>query len=160
MKKYVAFTIAIMAFSAFAFCHAQPMEAPAFHLLNFHKKVTIPAGTVIFLETNDQLDAASMTVGQLLHFKVKTDVIAEGRTLIRTGAMATGQVKAIGAPTYNQAGTITIDVLFVQAVDGQQISTTGLEQTFAGVYPGSPATVESGVSIAAFTQNETTIKAE
>jgi hypothetical protein len=160
MKKSIVFTLALLASSTFTFCHAQPMAAPHFHLLNFHKKVTLPAGTVVFLETTEQLDAASLTVGQLLQYNVKTDVIADGKTLIRKGAVATGNIKTIGQPTYNNAGTITIDVLFVQAVDGQQISTKGLEQTFAGKYPGSQATIESGASLAAFLKNETTIKAE
>ena len=160
MKKSFIFAMAMIAFSSFALCNAQPLVAPTFHLLNFHKKVTLPAGTIVFLETNEQLDAASLTVGQLLQFKVKTDVIVDGRTLIRTGSMATGNVKSRGKPTYNNPGTITVDVLFIQAVDGQQIAMKGMEQTFAGKYAGSQATVESGASLAAFVQNDTTIKAE
>lgn len=161
MKKYIVLSLAMFAFSAFAFCDAQQaMEAPTFHLLNFPKKVTLPAGTLILLETTEKSDASTMTKGQLLHFKVKTDVIVNGRTLISSGAMATGRIKAVGKPTYNDPGTVTIDVLYVQSVDGQQISTNGTEQTFKSKYAGAPAAIESGASLIAQVTNDTKVKAE
>lgn len=159
MKTIFAFFLAFIGLSSFAFANAQTaLEAPSFELPFLNKKVTLPAGTLILLETTETLDASQMTVGQLIQFKVTTDVIIDEKKVIATGAQATGRVKELNKGTYNNPGTVTIEITNIQSVDGQQINMNGMEQQMKGRYPGQPATIQTGTAISAYVMNDTTVK--
>jgi len=158
MKTLFAFCLTIMTFSSFAFASAQTMEMPTYNIAAFNKKVTLKAGTIIMLETAESLQSNRMSVGQLIQFKVKTDVYAEGKLVVRTGALALGRVKNIQKATYNNPEFLTIEITTVQAVDGQTITLNSTEQTIKGVYAGQGSTMQKGTMISANVMNDYEVK--
>lgn len=126
----------------------------------FDKDVTLNAGSVILLETNEKIQSGQVTVGKTVQFKVRTNVMAQGRVAIRSGALATGRVKAIEPYTYNNPEEIRIELLYVQAVDGQMIPLNGNEQTIRGQFAGQDAAIEFGTSITANVTNTIEIKVD
>lgn len=89
-------------------------------------KVVLKAGTFIPLEVISEITTANMTVGQLIDFKVTTDVSVEGNVVIPYGAIAKGQVtrfekrKGIG-----KGASLQIQLKSVTAKDGTEIILTG-----------------------------------
>ena len=119
---------------------------------------TLPAGTLVMLETTEKISSEAVTVGKILIFRVRTNVVADGETAIATGAIAVGRVKSISPATYNLPEEITLEVTYAQAVGGQQIALNGAEQTYKGRFPRESVTVEPGQMITGTVMNNTPIK--
>ena len=130
-----------------------PIPAPIFKLFG-KKDVTLRAGTLVMLETAERVSSDQVTVGKVLQFKVTMNVMAEGEVAIRSGAVALGRVKAIEKSTYNEPESIRIEMMHVQAVDGQMVPLNGNEQTIQGRYKGEAAIIETGTSITANVTND------
>ena len=126
----------------------------------FSDKVTLPAGTLVLLETSERFASDQATVGKVLQFRVRTDVKAENDIAIRTGALALGRVKAIEPATYNHPEELRIELQYVQTVDGQMIPLSGQEQSLRGQFTGQGTAVEAGTSITAFVMNEVRVKVD
>lgn len=126
----------------------------------FKNKCTLSSGTLVILETTERLSSDQATVGKTLQFRVRTDVMAERETAIRSGALAIGRVKAIEPATHNNPEEIRIELQYVQAVDGQMVPLSGQEQSLHGQYSGQGTTVEPGASIMAFVMNDQKIKVD
>jgi hypothetical protein len=156
MKNIIAFCFALFTFS-FAFGNSNQYHYTTEMGDCFAKKETLPAGTLVLLETSESLDASRLTIGQLIQFKVKADVRIDGEVVISTGAMATGRVKRLKNGSFNTPGSIFIEVTSVQSIDGQQVSLNGTEQELKGYYPGEAAKVNLGTAISATVTNDTTI---
>jgi hypothetical protein len=137
-----------------AFVQATPALKP----LCDDEKVTLPSGTLVLLETNEQFSSGQAVVGQLVQFKVRTHVMAEGEVAIATGALAIGRIKAIEPSTYNNPEMFKIEITYVQAVDGQQIPLNGNELSIKGQFPGQAAMGDPGTSLTATVMNDTRIK--
>jgi hypothetical protein len=153
------FSFCFVLFSLFSIASTElSFEGPFAGNCFFSKKITLPAGTLILLETTETLDASQMTIGQLIQFKIKTDVLVDGEKVVATGAQATGRVKDLSKGTYNSPGTVTIEITYVQAVDGQQVSMNGMEQQLKGYHKGQSATIQTGTAISAYVMNDTCIK--
>lgn len=133
-----------------------PFPAPIFKIFG-KKDVTLNAGTLVMLETAERVSSEQVTVGKIFQFKVTMNVMAEGEVAIRSGAIALGRVKSIENSTYNEPETIRIEMMHVQAVDGQMVSLNGNEQTIRGRYKGEPATIEVGTAITANITNDINI---
>ena len=148
-------------FSA-AFVAAQDYDvsdpAPAFKIFKKDKDVTLNAGTLILLETNEKMESDAVTVGQTVQFRVRTNVLVNGKVAICSGALATGRVKAIQSATRNDAEEIRVELLYVQAVDGQMLPLNGNEQTIRGAYAGQGTTVQTGTAITAHVTNTVEVK--
>ncbi|MEM9887824.1 MAG: hypothetical protein AAF849_18155 [Bacteroidota bacterium] len=121
-------------------------------------KVTLDAGTLIYLETNERIFTDGAMPGKIIQFKVKMNVIIKGKVVIRTGAAAIGRVKSVRAATYNNPAEITIELTSVQSVDGQQVSLNGTEQTLQGEFPNQGTLINIGTAITANVMNDTEIK--
>ncbi|HMX40759.1 MAG TPA: hypothetical protein PKD78_10545 [Saprospiraceae bacterium] len=124
----------------------------------FDNDVTLKAGTLVLLETSEKVQSSQVTVGKTLQFRVCTNVMAQGRVAIRGGALAMGRVKAIEPYTFNSPEQIRIELLYVQAADGQMIPLNGNEQTIKGQFPGQDASIEVGTAITAHVTNTVEIK--
>lgn len=109
--------------------------------------VTLPAGTLVLLETNEQLKSEVMTVGRIVKCRVIADVVVDGKVVIRTGAVATARVKRIQPTTYNESERLTLVALSAKAVDGQMIALSGTEQTTKGLMPNEPVRVHIGTPL-------------
>lgn len=121
-------------------------------------KVWLTAGTLVIMETNEALQSGQATVGQLVQFRVRANVYAEGEAVIVTGALAMGRIKAIEPSTYNNPETFKIEVMYAQAVDGQQVPLNGNELSIRGQYSRQDASSTPGTSITASVMNDMKIK--
>ena len=153
--KNIAFALFII-ISTFNFSVAAS-TASTFHATDFLRKVNLPAGTLVSLETAEKVLSDQVTVGQLIKFKVVTNVVVGGKVVIRTGASALGRIKSISEATYNSPTFITVELTSAQAVDGQQVALNGTEQTFKGIYPNEGTLIFPGKSISANVMNDMVI---
>ena len=88
--------------------------------------VVLQAGTTIPLETVSVIRSNTITVGQMIDFKVKYDIKVEDKIVIPAGSIAKGQVmRAQKAKGLGKAGFIEVQIKNVQSVDGQDIFLTG-----------------------------------
>ena len=150
MKNIIALLLLVSTFAANA--NTNKLPNPCFG------KATLAAGTMVLLESTEQLKTGQATVGQLVYFRVKTHVKAEGDVVISTGAMGLGRIKSIDPASYNNPETFHIEVTSVQAVDGQMIPLNGQELQLKGKYSSQEATADAGRTITAFVTNDIKIK--
>jgi hypothetical protein len=153
MKSLLTLALATLLQTTFA---STPYPAAAFAAPC--QKVVLNAGTLVILETSEALQSGQATVGQLVQFKVRANVYAEGEAVITTGAQAIGRIKAIEPSSYNNPETFKIEVMYVQAVDGQQIALSGNELSIKGQFSGQDAGSQPGTTITANVMNDTKIK--
>ncbi len=154
MKKYIFLLFAIVTLAPVSQANTLFNNAE----ITFDARVTLPAGTLIYLEANERVMSDQATVGKLVQFKVKTNVVVDGKVVIATGALAIGRIKSVSEATYNSAAEVTIELTSVQAVDGQQVALNGTEQTLQGVYPNEGMVVNIGTPITANVMNDIVIK--
>ena len=93
--------------------------------------VSIWAGTPVVLELAQSLDIRQLFVGAIVRFKVAENVVANGKTAIKMGAMAYGRVRQIDLCTdANDCRAFAIVAETATAVDGQNIHLSSVEQDF------------------------------
>lgn len=89
-------------------------------------EVVLSAGTPVPLETVSMIRTDQTSVGQLIDFRVKSDVIAGETVVIAAGTIVKGQVmRAQKAKGLGKEGFIEIQLKSVKAVDGQEIFLSG-----------------------------------
>jgi len=120
--------------------------------------VSLPAGTLVLLETTERVPSERATVGKTVQLRVRTDVVACGNVVIRTGAIAVGRIKHIRRSSYNLPEMLVIEATHVQAADGRLIALNGTEQSFEGQYPNESMIVEPGQTLSASVMNNETIQ--
>lgn len=151
MKNFFFSLVAIIAFS-FTTNTASASNQPKGHACK-----TLPSGTVVMLETTEKINSDDVTVGKILMFRVRTNVVVDGKVVITTGAIAIGRVKSITTTTYNNPEEITLEVTYAQAVDGTQVALNGAEQTYKGRFSKESVVVEPGQMIIGTVMNNTNI---
>lgn len=154
MKKYIFLLFAMVALTPLTQANTPTNIIGSI----FDAKVTLPAGTLIYLEANERVMSDEATVGKLIQFKVKMNVTVDGKVVIATGAAAIGRIKSVSEATFNSPAEVTIELTSVQAVDGQQVPLNGTEQTVKGTYPNEGMVVNIGTSITANVMNDIVIK--
>lgn len=88
--------------------------------------IVLNAGTSISLETINPLRSDLVMPGQMIDFRVRTDVKVDGKTVIAAGSIAKGQImRAEKAKGLGKEGFLEVQMKTVQAVDGQQIVLSG-----------------------------------
>lgn len=103
----------------------------AFALLNMsftgknEENINIPAGTIVTLENASAINSQNLSVGQNIDFFAADEVRVNGKTVIRRGAPAKGQVTRVQkAKGLGKEGSVEIEVRSIQAVDGSEIRLT------------------------------------
>ncbi|WP_256010413.1 hypothetical protein [Desertivirga xinjiangensis] len=87
--------------------------------------VVLNAGTSVILETATSLSSSTLAPGQIIDFKVRYDVKANEKTVIKAGSLARGQVLRVQkAKGLGKEGFVEIQLKSVKAVDGQEIPLT------------------------------------
>lgn len=95
--------------------------------------VKIKAGTPIALELTDNISSSTAHEGQVVNFKVKTDVKQDGKVVIAAGATAMGQVVSSRSKSLmGIAGELEIVVKQVTAVDGSVVNVSSSSMTAEG----------------------------
>ncbi|MCG2712030.1 MAG: hypothetical protein L6420_05600 [Elusimicrobia bacterium] len=84
--------------------------------------VKIPGGTFVSLQLLETVSSETAEMGQRIQFAVLSDVYIEGKTVIKKGAQAIGEVTNVSAAGMaGAAGSLTIALQMVQSVDGTMI---------------------------------------
>lgn len=156
MKQSIIFLLALL--TNIGFAGNLNMESLIAQSPVFLQIIELPAGTVVLLESAEEIKSDQVTVGRIINFIVRTNVDVNGETVIRTGAIATGRIKSITSSTYNNPEEIKIELKYVQAVDGQQVALHGIEANFYGKFPGESASVDPGMSVNGHVMNNTKIR--
>lgn len=126
----------------------------------FPMLITLPAGTSVKLELAEKIESHKMKEGRLVQFVVRGNVVLKTATVIRHGAVATGRVKSITRSTYSTPESIILEVVDVQAADGQTVALAGIEQEFAAEWPNEPVVVAPNEIFTANTMNTMEIEVD
>lgn len=90
------------------------------------KDVVLKAGTAVPLQLVNTIDGSHATVGQVVDFRVTSDVVADGVTVIPAGTLAKAQVtRAKKNRLFGGEGEIALSINSVTAVDGSQVVLSG-----------------------------------
>lgn len=89
-------------------------------------KAILRAGTPVLLETTQMLMSDNLNLGQSIDFRVRYDIKADNKVVVKAGSIAKGQVTRLQkARGLGREGYIEIVIKTVQSVDGQMIPLTG-----------------------------------
>lgn len=119
-------------------------------------KEALPAATLIFLENTEKVSSDG-SVGQTVSFRVRGNVVVNGKVLIRDGAAAFGRIKRVMSAGYNYPAQLVLVVTHVRTADDQTIAVAGDEQTFNGKYTRQGFVVEQGRKFTATVMNTTAV---
>ena len=154
-----------LAFPLFLTAQTPTAELPTYEPTNaaekgsiFKKNVTIPAGTEIFFQTQNQMDVARTQVGQLISLTVAQDVVIDGKVVVATNTNAVGKVTAVSKPTGGSPQRLTVVVESVRDVLGQTLVLNGAGQDFVGSRPGRYETLPNGQLLRGFALNAHRLK--
>ena len=86
----------------------------------------IKEGEPIYLEVQNNPDVSIIQIGDPIQFRTTSNVIVDGKEVIRAFAPAVGTVLGIERSGYNTSGIIKIEVRHIRTVDGQQLLVTGI----------------------------------
>jgi hypothetical protein len=85
----------------------------------------IKEGEPIELEIQNNPDLATIEIGHQIQFRTTSNVMVNGKEVIRAFAPANGTVLGVVRSGTNTAGSIKIEVRHIRAVDGQQVLVSG-----------------------------------
>ena len=88
---------------------------------------TVPSGTGVQLRLNQTITGANARTGSFIALSVVNPVIIDGKTVIKAGAQAEGQVSnAKKASIIGMPGSVGITITSVTATDGTKIPLQGM----------------------------------
>lgn len=97
-----------------------------FSLPAFAKTVELRSGTPIIVQFLDTIDSDKVKTGDPVNANVVRDVIVDGVTLVRAGAVAFGTIALADASgSIGEAGRLHIQITSVTAVDGSLVPVQG-----------------------------------
>ncbi|WP_243348170.1 hypothetical protein [Parabacteroides sp. FAFU027] len=90
------------------------------------ENVKLSAGTSVPLETVNTIDADNLADGQVIDFRVMSDVKVGNQVVIKAGSIAKGQVLSYKkSGMIGQPGQLQIQIRSVKSVDGQEVFLAG-----------------------------------
>jgi hypothetical protein len=130
---------------------ALPSPTPCSFLSLFSptRTVVLMEGEPIYLELTSDADINNLEIGTPLNFRVLSNVLVDGREVVRAFTPAIGTVSRIERPTTNSVGKVQISVRHIRAVDGQQVFVSG---------PTNVMTLTLGAQTTVYVQNEIAIQ--
>jgi hypothetical protein len=116
-KSKVATTLAFLLASTILLMSFTPQN---------YQKVLLPSGTIISLETANEINSGNVIAGQSLDFFVRNDVVIDGKKVVVKGTLAKGQVLRVQkAKGVGKEGYVEVEIRSVPAVDGTEILLSG-----------------------------------
>ncbi|MGA3069781.1 MAG: hypothetical protein ABSD43_06145 [Terracidiphilus sp.] len=83
-------------------------------------------GTPIHLVLMDDLQGKALLVKQTVHFKVRQDLVAGSKIIVRTGAEAIGHIESISkSGLLGKSGRLVLQFDYVETVSGAKILLRG-----------------------------------
>jgi hypothetical protein len=122
MKK-VLFSV-LLAIVSIAQITASNAPLPSFSTDCFdhlRRTVTLKSGTQVVMEVIRTYSSESVQEGTMIQMRVRYNVYAEKKVVIRKNTLATGRVKSVRRSTPNSPGMIEVDVTEVESVDKQPV---------------------------------------
>ncbi len=125
--------------------------------------ITLPAGTVVSLQLNEEVNSDDFFVGNTIDFMVRSNVTVNGQVLIAAGTFAEGTITSVKNSCKGQCPEITISVENVQAVDGQRVNLNSKPHKVKARCcnscgkQGEQAVIQIGTGISARVMDNTTI---
>ena len=84
--------------------------------------VVIKAGTVVPMELVNSLTSKNARSGQMVDFRVTSDIVVDGKVVIAAGSIAQGQITRVEkSGLLGSAGELEVTVRSVKAVDGTNV---------------------------------------
>jgi len=121
--------------------------------------VTLPDGTPMKVLLRDPLYSKKLdkdSTGQTVQFEVAEDVVVDGTTLIRRGALATGHFTDVEkTKTRNRNAEIEFAFDAATAVDGQKIPVSGASEKARGGRTGGTASALAQAGVFGFAMHGT-----
>jgi Caspase domain len=108
------------------------------------QKVDVLAGTTVICETNMDIDESDAILGKMIDTRAKQPLVVDGKVVVATGAHGYARVKSFTPTTINNPAEITLELIYIEAVDGQAMHLFGQETTFKGRYPNESIHVSIG----------------
>lgn len=127
--------------------------------------IIVPGGTRVSLELNQTVHSEQVEVGHILDFAVYRNVVINGKVVIRSGALAEGEVTHVNktcnacAACDGPCSQVTVKVRSVQTVDGSFIELGGKPHMMRGQCCGTgPAIINQGTRLTARTLQNSPIR--
>ncbi len=97
------------------------------------ENVLIPAGTPVIVKLSDEVSSRTHKKGDRVNLEVVTDVIVQGKTVIKAGTPAEGQVESAAKRFFaGIGGQIEISVQSTKAINGVTIPLEFKKETHGG----------------------------
>jgi hypothetical protein len=157
MKNIIKIAAFILAFVNVAQAAQLPTPTP---FCTPNSLVTLKASTAILCELNQRVSIDDVKEGSTLTFKVRANVMASGRIVIRTNALAIGRVRYIKSSSYNDKAEIGIELRQVKAVDGQMVELDGNLEVLVGEFSNDGLVAFPGKNLTAQVMNSMDIDGE
>ncbi|MEO5773094.1 MAG: hypothetical protein ABIQ32_03115 [Sphingomicrobium sp.] len=129
-----------MIFAALALIVTQvPPEAPT-------TARTLESGTELQFVTTEQLDSRTVRQGQRFGLELAVDLVESGTVVLRRGAMAVGEIEAVGQKQmFGMSGSLVLRPLFID-VDGRRVNLEGTlsQKGSSGQGAAIPAVIVAG----------------
>tara|TARA_R110002096_G_scaffold236590_10_gene427378 strand:+ start:416 stop:946 length:531 start_codon:yes stop_codon:yes gene_type:complete len=91
-----------------------------------YEKILLRSGTLIALESAQEINSANVIAGQSIDFFVRSDIRVDDKVLVRKGTIAKGMVQRVEkAKGIGKEGFVEIKIRSLPAVDGTEILLTG-----------------------------------
>ena len=85
--------------------------------------VVLKAGTAVPVKLESTISSKNAAVGQIVNFRVTAPIMVNGKTVIESGAIATGQVvRAKKNGILGKEGELQLTINSVLAVDGSKVT--------------------------------------
>lgn len=122
------------------------------------RDVELVSGTTIYLELVNDINPTTVQTGNLIQLKVRSNVYAQGKVVVRANMMALGRVTEVTRPTATSSGIVKFEVRDVQAVDGQMVNLNATYQYSPQGDPGMSGGANMGFIITAHVMDNITIR--
>lgn len=91
-----------------------------------YEKTLLRSGTLISLESSEEINSANAIAGQSIDFLVRNDISVNDKVVIRKGTIAKGLVQRVEkAKGIGKEGFVEIEIRSLPAVDGTEVFLTG-----------------------------------
>jgi hypothetical protein len=117
----------------------------------------LQASTFIRFENIERV-SSDASAGKTVNFRVRGNVVVNGKVMVPDGAAAIGKVKRVVPATYNEPAQVVLVVTHTRTADDQTIAIAGDEQTFIGDFKRQGMVVEQGQAFTGTVINSTKIQ--
>lgn len=91
-----------------------------------YEKILLKSGTLIALESAQEINSGNVIAGQSIDFFVRNDIRVDDKVVVRKGTVAKGLVQRVQkAKGIGKEGYVEIEIRSLTAVDGSDIMLTG-----------------------------------